>query len=106
VHSPGFIEKKDGELRMVIDHRTLNKLTIKNRYSLPRIDDQLAGSHLFSLSNLAQGYHQIQILEEDARVKMDISGTVLPTINVHKYFVIATNYPTKWAELQPMVLKY
>lgn len=32
-------------------------------------------------------------------------GTIMPTINVHKYFVIATNYPTKWAELQPMVLK-
>ena len=53
---------------MVIDYRALNKLTIKNRYSLPRIDDlfdQLAGSCVFSSLDLAQGYHQIRISEED-----------------------------------------
>ena len=52
---------------MVIDYRALNKLTIKNRYSLPRIDDlfdQLAGSRVFSSLDLAQGYHQIRIIED------------------------------------------
>jgi len=53
---------------MVIDYRALNKLTIKNRYPLPKIDDlfdQLAGSYVFSSLDLAQGYHQIRISEED-----------------------------------------
>jgi len=53
---------------MVIDYRALNKLTIKNRYPLPRIDDlfdQLAGSRVFSSLDLAQGYHQIRISKED-----------------------------------------
>ena len=53
---------------MVIDYRALNKLTIKNRYPLPRINDlfdQLAGSRIFSSLDLAQGYHQSQILKED-----------------------------------------
>ena len=54
---------------MVVDYRALNKQTVKNRYPLPRIDDlfdQLAGSTIFSSLDLAQGYHQIRISEEDA----------------------------------------
>ena len=64
-----FVKKKDGALRMVVDYRALNKQTVKNRYPLPRIDDlfdQLAGSTVFSSLDLAQGYHQIRISEEDA----------------------------------------
>ena len=53
---------------MCIDYRELNKLTIKNRYSLGRIDDlfdQLLGSSYFSKIDLRSGYHQVQVMEED-----------------------------------------
>ncbi|GJT73152.1 putative reverse transcriptase domain-containing protein [Tanacetum coccineum] len=59
---------KDGSFQMCIDYRELNKLTVKNRYPLPRIDDifdQLQGSSIYSKIDLRSGYHQLRVREED-----------------------------------------
>ncbi|GJR81696.1 putative reverse transcriptase domain-containing protein [Tanacetum coccineum] len=63
-----FVKKKDGYFRICIDYWELNKLTVKNRYPLPRIDDlfdQLQGSSVYSKIDLRSGYHQLTIREED-----------------------------------------
>ena len=59
-----FVKKKDGTMKLCIDYRQLNKVTIHNKYPLPRIDDlfdQLQGARVFSKIDLRSGYHQLKI---------------------------------------------
>jgi hypothetical protein len=63
-----FVQKKDGSQRMCVDYRSLNDVTIKNKYSLPRIDDlfdQMRGAKVFSKIDLRSGYHQMKIRPSD-----------------------------------------
>lgn len=63
-----LVKKKEGTMRLCVDYRQLNKVTIKNRYPLPRIDDlmdQLVGACVFSKIDLRSGYHQIRVKPDD-----------------------------------------
>ncbi|CAJ2651612.1 unnamed protein product [Trifolium pratense] len=65
-----LVKKKDGKSRLCVDYRKLNKVTIKNRYPLPRIDDlmdQLKDASVFSKIDLKSGYHQIRVRDEDVQ---------------------------------------
>ncbi|GKC60808.1 putative reverse transcriptase domain-containing protein [Tanacetum coccineum] len=80
-----FIKKKDGSFRMSIDYKELNKLTVKKRYPLLRIDDlfdQLQGSSVYSKIDLRSGYHQLRVGEED------IPKTVFQTRYGHYEFQV------------------
>lgn len=65
-----LVKKKDGSMRICVDYRQLNKVTIKNKYPLPRIDDlmdQSIGASIFSKIDLRSGYHQIKVKDEDVQ---------------------------------------
>jgi hypothetical protein len=82
-----FVEKKDKELRLCVDYRPLNAVTIKNKYPLPHIDilfDQLAGAQVFSKIDLRSSYHQIKIRAKDIP-KM----TFTTRYGLHEYLVMS-----------------
>jgi hypothetical protein len=99
-----FVKKKDQTLRMCVDYRPLNEVTIKNKYPLPRIDilfDQLTGVRVFSKIDLGSGYHQIRIRPED------IPKTAFTTrYGLFEYLVMSfglTNAPAHFAYLMNSV---
>nr|GEU52864.1 hypothetical protein [Tanacetum cinerariifolium] len=101
-----FVKKKDGSFRMCIDYQELNKLTIKNRYPLPRINDlfnQLQGSWYFSKVDLQSSYHQLRVREED------VPKTTFRTRYMHFEFTVMpfglTNAPAVFMDLMNRVCR-
>ena len=80
-----FVKNKDGTLRMCIDYRQINKVTVKNKYSLPRIEylfDQLKGESVFSKIDLQSGYYQLRVKD------VDVSKTAFRTRYGHYEFLV------------------
>ncbi|GKD78574.1 putative reverse transcriptase domain-containing protein [Tanacetum coccineum] len=101
-----FVKKKNGSFRMCVDYRELNKLTVNNRYPLPKIDDlfdQLQGSSVYSKNDLKSGYHQLRVRDED------IPKTAFRTRCGHYEFQVIpfglTNTPAVFMDLMNRVCK-
>jgi hypothetical protein len=99
-----FVPKKDGLQRMCVDYRSLNKVTTKNKYPLPRIDDlfdQLKGACVFSKIDLRSGYHQLKIRASDIP-----KTTFITRYGLYEYTVMSfglTNAPVYFMYLMNKV---
>ena len=101
-----FTKKKGKTLRLCIDYRQLNRVMIKNRYRLPRIDDlfdQLRGARVYSKINLRTGYHQLRVRETD------IPKTAFRTLYRHFEFTVMPfglmNAPAAFMDLMDKVFQ-